>query len=862
VLLAMVGWSLIAPQPAQAQLLPPLPIGSLIVTVTSPADGSTVGGTVPVSASVTIVGALTVRAVQFKLDGANLGAQGTSAPYSVPWNTTAASNGSHTLTAVATDLLGAQWTSQPVTVTVANTFPPTISSFAPTSGPVGTSVTISGTNFTGASAVRFNGVSASFAVNSATTITATVPTGATTGPISVTTSAGGTASSAGSFTVTTNPPTISSFTPTSGPVGTNVTISGADFTGATAVLFNGTSASYTVSSATTITATVPAGATSGPISVITSGGMASSVGSFTVVSDTTRPTVTIDKASGQADPTNTSPINFTAVFSKPVSGFTGAGVTISGTAGGTKTVTVSGGPSTYNVAVSGMTTSGTVIATIPAGVAQDAAGNLNTASTSTNNSVTFTTVSPIVLENQQLGSGNWQMGLSSSFRPADDTVKQIKGYASATSVNKGESITFYVTVTPAQNYTMDVYRMGWYQGLLGRLMQSIPPLQGVQQPACPVDAGTGLIECDWTASYTLTVPTTWTSGVFLVMLTNAQGYQNYITFVVRDDARVADIMFQQAVTTYQAYNNYPNDHVTGKSLYAYNSYGANTVTGTPRAVKVSWNRPYTGRGEGQLLGWEVYFIRWLERSGYDVKYSTNVDTHENSARLLQSKAFLSVGDDAYWSKPMYDGVQQARDAGVHLGFFGASAVFWQARFEPSPLTRAADRVMVGYKNQSIDPVQGPTTTVLWRDPFLNRPEQQLIGVQFSGEIAYDPLNQPPYVVANSSSWVYAGTGLVDGTSIPRLVGYQMDSSMSGFPLPTSVAGTYQILSQSPFTDSGGAKVTANSSIYQAPSGAWVFGAGTTSWAWGLVDDGDGFVDPRIQQTTANLLSRFGVSPQR
>jgi hypothetical protein len=862
VLLAMVGWSLIAPQPAQAQLLPPLPIGSLIVTVTSPADGSTVGGTVPVSASVTIVGALTVRAVQFKLDGANLGAQGTSAPYSVPWNTTAASNGSHTLTAVATDLLGAQWTSQPVTVTVANTFPPTISSFAPTSGPVGTSVTISGTNFTGASAVRFNGVSASFAVNSATTITATVPTGATTGPISVTTSAGGTASSAGSFTVTTNPPTISSFTPTSGPVGTNVTISGADFTGATAVLFNGTSASYTVSSATTITATVPAGATSGPISVITSGGMASSVGSFTVVSDTTRPTVTIDKASGQADPTNTSPINFTAVFSKPVSGFSGAGVTISGTAGGTKTVTVSGGPSTYNVAVSGMTTSGTVIATIPAGVAQDAAGNLNTASTSTNNSVTFTTVSPIVLENQQLGSGNWQMGLSSSFRPADDTVKQIKGYASATSVNKGESITFYVTVTPAQNYTMDVYRMGWYQGLLGRLMQSIPPLQGVQQPACPVDAGTGLIECDWTASYTLTVPTTWTSGVFLVMLTNAQGYQNYITFVVRDDARVADIMFQQAVTTYQAYNNYPNDHVTGKSLYAYNSYGANTVTGTPRAVKVSWNRPYTGRGEGQLLGWEVYFIRWLERSGYDVKYSTNVDTHENSARLLQSKAFLSVGDDAYWSKPMYDGVQQARDAGVHLGFFGASAVFWQARFEPSPLTRAADRVMVGYKNQSIDPVQGPTTTVLWRDPFLNRPEQQLIGVQFSGEIAYDPLNQPPYVVANSSSWVYAGTGLVDGTSIPRLVGYQMDSSMSGFPLPTSVAGTYQILSQSPFTDSGGAKVTANSSIYQAPSGAWVFGAGTTSWAWGLVDDGDGFVDPRIQQTTANLLSRFGVSPQR
>jgi len=88
----------------------------------------------------------------------------------------------------------------------------------------------------------------------------------------------------------------------------------------------------------------------------------------------------------------------------------------------------------------------------------------------------------------------------------------------------------------------------------------------------------------------------------------------------------------------------------------------------------------------------------------------------------------------------------------------------------------------------------------------------------------------------------------------------MDSSMSSAPLPTSVAGTYQVLSQSPFTDSGTA-LTANSSIYQAPSGAWVFGAGTISWSWGLNDDGDGFVDPRIQQTTANLLNRFGASPQ-
>ena len=96
-----------------------------------------------------------------------------------------------------------------------------------------------------------------------------------------------------------------------------------------------------------------------------------------------------------------------------------------------------------------------------------------------------------------------------------------------------------------------------------------------------------------------------------------------------------------------------------------------------------------------------------------------------------------------------------------------------------------------------------------------------------------------------------------------MVGYEMDSSMSSAPLPTSVAGTYQVLSQSPFTDPGPPPVpmTANSSIYQAPGGAWVFGAGTTSWSWGLSDDNDGYMNPLIQRITANLLKRFGASPQ-
>jgi Beta-propeller repeat len=101
------------------------------------------------------------------------------------------------------------------------------------------------------------------------------------------------------------------------------------------------------------------------------------------------PTVTINQAAAQADPTGTSPINFTVVFNETVTGFATGDVTLSGTAGAT-TATVTGSGTTYNVAVSGMTANGTVIATIAAGVAIDAGSNPNAASTSTDNTVTYT----------------------------------------------------------------------------------------------------------------------------------------------------------------------------------------------------------------------------------------------------------------------------------------------------------------------------------------------------------------------------------------------------------------------------------------------------------------------------------------
>src|SRR2546421_11892829 len=97
---------------------------------------------------------------------------------------------------------------------------------------------------------------------------------------------------------------------------------------------------------------------------------------------------------------------------------------------------------------------------------------------------------PVVLENQQPGTTQWQIPWGSS---ATDSAGQIKGYASAVSVNKGQNITFYLSVNPAQTYTIYVSRVGWYQGPGRRLGPHIGPRNGTPQPACPTTPTAGMV---------------------------------------------------------------------------------------------------------------------------------------------------------------------------------------------------------------------------------------------------------------------------------------------------------------------------------------------------------------------------------
>jgi len=202
-----------------------------------------------------------------------------------------------------------------------------------------------------------------------------------------------------------------------------------DFALTTTGSIAGASVTGVSGSGTTYTVTVNTGTGSGTIRLdvvdddtITSGiplgGAGAGNGNFTTgevyTIDKTAPTVTINQAGAQVDPTLVSPINFTVVFSETVTGFTNADVSFTGsTAGGTLAAAVTGGPTTYNVAVSGMTTAGTVVASIPAAAAIDAVTNASLASTSTDNSVTFS--APVAVTSYTAPSATGSGTITASF---------------------------------------------------------------------------------------------------------------------------------------------------------------------------------------------------------------------------------------------------------------------------------------------------------------------------------------------------------------------------------------------------------------------------------------------------------------
>ena len=188
------------------------------------------------------------------------------------------------------------------------------------------------------------------------------------------------------------------------------------------------------------------------------GGTGLGNGNFTGQSytlDKTAPTVTINQASGQADPTGTTPVNFTVTFSEPVTGFTASDISFVGsTAGGALTAVVSGTGPIYNVAVSGMTGTGTVVVNVLAGAATDAAGNASLASTSTDNAVTYNASTPAA----GICAGERGHAANQSVSSVDDLYeRQVAGDTNIIAIGWNNATSNITSITDTAG---NVYRAG------------------------------------------------------------------------------------------------------------------------------------------------------------------------------------------------------------------------------------------------------------------------------------------------------------------------------------------------------------------------------------------------------------------
>ncbi|GAA1034375.1 hypothetical protein GCM10009557_38880 [Virgisporangium ochraceum] len=453
----------------------------------------------------------------------------------------------------------------------------------------------------------------------------------------------------------------------------------------------------------------------------------------------------------------------------------------------------------------------------------------------------------------------------------------IQGFTTDISVNRGGTVEFKVS-TVATAYRVDIYRIGWYGGKGARKVHTLEPDPALAQDQddCVTDPDTEIYDCGtWRVSATWSVPATAVSGVYVAKLVRTDGESgtSHMIFVVRDDTSTSDLFFQTSDATWQAYNDFG---------------GSNFYWGGPqgRALKVSYNRPFATRrvenGRDWFFSNEYPMIRFLERNGYDISYTTDVDSDRRGNLIRNHRTFLSVGHDEYWSAQQRSHVEAARDAGVNLAFFTGNEVYWKTRWESSVDGAGTPyRTLVCYKETWADRKLDESTTEwtgTWRDPRFSppsdggRPENALVGNLYMSNNT-DLAIQVPAQQGRNRFWrntsVAAQNDGDTATLAPHTVGYESNEDHDNgfrppglFRLSTTTGPTPEYLQDfGRFTDTG--TTTHHVTMYRATSGALVFGAGTIQWAWGLDDIHDGIrsaPDEAMQQATVNLLADMGAQP--
>jgi hypothetical protein len=455
-------------------------------------------------------------------------------------------------------------------------------------------------------------------------------------------------------------------------------------------------------------------------------------------------------------------------------------------------------------------------------------------------------------ENRRPGTRTWRL-------PGGRSHGRLDAYVSDQDVQPGQAERIYVSAPGAHLVTVRIYRIGWYGGRGGRLVLASGPLPVRRQPRCHHATATGLTECRWHPTLSLTIPPALPSGVYVVGLASDRGARRDTLFVV-EAARPAPVLAHISTASYEAYNYWGGD-----SLYP----GGRPVgvTGTTQGVEVSYDRPYDSiTGAGQFFNRDVAVVRFLERYGYRVSYVTNTGLDRRPEQALGARVLLDVGHSEYWSQAEEGALERARDRGVNLLFLSSDTLAWRVRFAPA--TRASSEGADGAPHHRIISYKEHVS----RDPVRSLPSgafphngAPLTGSAYIGCIT-QRLSRPGRAIYRyydwspapglRPAWLFAGTGVTEATRIHGILGYELDQRV-----PASPAGV-QVVGGGAAPCMGLGPRLGQSTLYQAPSGALVFATGTLGWDLGLdpvpdaSPDAPRRPDARVVAMTRNLLARM------
>jgi hypothetical protein len=341
----------------------------------------------------------------------------------------------------------------------------------------------------------------------------------------------------------------------------------------------------------------------------------------------------------------------------------------------------------------------------------------------------------------------------------------------------------------------------------------------VRDPRTSGQAMTAAARVDWSAhtnapaTIQVVRPGDWPSGLYFLRITASDGRVGYAPFIVRPRTlgkhRIAVVL---ATQTWQAYNFADaNGDGWGDSWY---------VSGRQRFVDVS--RPFLDFGlPFRFHDWDLTFLTWLQQAGKQVDFLSDQDlgavaTGDELARAYDLIVF--PGHEEYVTAQELGVVTRFRDLGGNLAFLAANNMFWRVGIDGTLMSRVA----------------------LWRS--AGRPEASLVGAQYVG--SNHGAVQKPFVVtgADRAPWLFAGTGLQNGSTFGRY-GIEIDATSKSSPPGTIV------LARIP--DLLGPGKSAEMTYYETPAGAKVFAAGALDFAASVGQ-------PPVSVLMENLWSRLSV----